>query len=233
MSGKDALLVLIRDIARNPALLPPDIDLYVMPMVNPDGAEAATRLNAAGADLNRDHMVLAQPETRALHQLARRIRPHLAADGHEFGMDTTYLSARGLNAWPQITMDAASHPLLPLYLREEGVRTVNQLSPALLRSGHTYRRYLVGGPPAEEEMRPSTPEAGDARNAMGSLGALSFIIEAGVFRKAPDPQADLGTLIWCCYGTCGAPMPGASVLVHWPSAHAGYRNPQSDDGSGG
>ena len=43
VSGKDALLYMVRDIARDPALLPPDVDLWILPMMNPDGAEAGTR----------------------------------------------------------------------------------------------------------------------------------------------------------------------------------------------
>jgi hypothetical protein len=48
LSGKDALLYLVRDIARDPSLLPPDVDLWILPMMNPDGAEAGTRRNASG-----------------------------------------------------------------------------------------------------------------------------------------------------------------------------------------
>jgi len=54
----------------------------------PDGAEAGTRKNSAGADLNRDHVTLFQPETEALHRVARRVKPHLAVDAHEFGRDS-------------------------------------------------------------------------------------------------------------------------------------------------
>ena len=43
ISGKDALLFLVRDIAAKPTLLPPDVDLWILPMMNPDGAEAGTR----------------------------------------------------------------------------------------------------------------------------------------------------------------------------------------------
>jgi len=114
VSGKDALLYLLRDVARDPGLLPPDVDLWVLPMVNPDGAEAGTRRNADGADLNRDHMVLEQPETRAIHSVARRVRPHLAVDCHEFTRDSEERRKRGVLAWPDITMDGVGNPLFDL-----------------------------------------------------------------------------------------------------------------------
>ncbi|HLP31246.1 MAG TPA: M14 family zinc carboxypeptidase, partial [Geothrix sp.] len=174
VAGKDALLTLIRDIAERPTLLPEDVDLYLMPMLNPDGAEAHRRFNGAGEDLNRDHLLLAQPETRALHRVARRVRPHLAVDSHEFGRDGEGYRARGWEAWPVITMDAANHPLIPEYLKTTGLAAVAAAEPLQRKAGHAYRRYLVGGPPPDEELRPSTPEVDDGRNGLGTLGALSF-----------------------------------------------------------
>ncbi|HJV47996.1 MAG TPA: M14 family zinc carboxypeptidase [Geothrix sp.] len=192
VAGKDAQLTLIRDIAEHPKLLPEDVDLYLMPMVNPDGAEAHQRVNGAGADLNRDHLLLAQPETQALHRVARRIRPHLAVDSHEFGRDGEDYAKRGWEAWPIITMDACNHPLIPDYLKHAALGAVNAAAPLQQKAGHAYQRYTVGGPPPDAEIRLSTSEVDDGRNGMGTLGALSFIIESGVRHHAADSQADLG-----------------------------------------
>jgi hypothetical protein len=192
VAGKDAQLTLIRDIAEHPERLPLDVDLYLMPMLNPDGAEAHRRLNGAGADLNRDHLLLAQPETQALHRVARRIRPHVAVDGHEFGRDRKDYRNRGWAPWPIITMDAANHPLIPDYLKAAALEAVMTAAPLEQEAGHAYARYSVGGTPPDEETRPSTVEVDDGRNGLGTLGALSFIIEAGVHHEAKDPDADLG-----------------------------------------
>jgi Zinc carboxypeptidase len=192
VAGKDAQLTLIRDLAEHPEELPEDVDLYLMPMVNPDGAEAHRRFNGVGADLNRDHLLLAQPETQALYRVARRIRPHLAVDSHEFGRGGEDYLKKGWEAWPIITMDAANHPLIPDYLKAMGLEAVASAAPLQQKAGHAYARYMVGGPPPDEEIRPSTPEVDDGRNGMGSLGALSFIIESGVRHHALDPEADLG-----------------------------------------
>lgn len=192
VAGKDAQLTLIRDIAERPSLLPEDVDLYLMPMLNPDGAEAHQRFNGVGADLNRDHLLLAQPETQALHRVARRIRPHVAVDSHEFGRDGEGYTKKGWEAWPLITMDACNHPLIPAYLKDAALEAVRTAAPLQEKAGHAYQRYSVGGPPPDEEIRPSTSEVDDGRNGMGTLGALSFIIEAGVRHHATEPQADLG-----------------------------------------
>jgi hypothetical protein len=208
VSGKDALLVLIRDIAEHPERLPKDVDLYLMPMVNPDGAEAYRRPNGAGTDLNRDHLLLLQPETRALHQVARRILPHLAVDSHEFTRDGKDYRARGWSCWEAITMDGLNHPLFPGELKEAALARVESARPVLAKAGIPYTRYTVGGLPPDQEIRPSTTEVTDGRNSLGALGALSFIIEAGVRRAQPDPQADLGSrvdaylrLYWHLLGT--------------------------------
>lgn len=192
VSGKDALLFLLRDLSREPARLPRGVDLWVMPMVNPDGAEANQRRNGAGIDLNRDHVVLSQPETQALHRVARRVRPHVAVDGHEYTRDGEEWRRRGLLRWPIIMMDGANHPLFDPALVAAGLRWVDEGEAALAAAGHAYERYSVGGPPPDQEQRHSTVDTDDGRNGLAAHGALSFIIEAGVKRAAPDPQADLG-----------------------------------------
>jgi len=66
------------------------VTLYLAPMVNPDGAEANTRANGVGADLNRDWGVFHQPETRAVARAARLIRPSLVIDAHNWDGDDEY-----------------------------------------------------------------------------------------------------------------------------------------------
>jgi len=195
VSGKDALLYLVRDIARDPALLPPDVDLWVLPMMNPDGAEAGTRRNADGADLNRDHMVLEQPETRALHRVARRVRPHLAVDCHEFTRDSEERRKRGFVAWPDITMDGVNNPLFDPAVVAAAQRWVDESRAPLASAGHTFLRYTVGGLPPDEEQRHSAPDMDSGLTAVGAYGGLSFIVEAAVRRAAPDPSADLASRV--------------------------------------
>jgi murein endopeptidase len=58
-------------------------ELWIVPDLNPDGRAAATRANAAGADLNRDFGRFSQPETRIARALIRRLRPWLSVWFHQ------------------------------------------------------------------------------------------------------------------------------------------------------
>ena len=192
VSGKDALLYLIRDAARRPEAFPDDVELRVLPMVNPDGAEAGTRRNAAKADLNRDHLTLEEPETQALHRVFRSFRPHLAVDGHEFTRDPEDWRVRGLVKWSDVTMDGLCNPLFAPELVATALRHVGEAAAAEAKAGHRFLRYWVGGVPPLEEQRHSAPDLDGGLNAAGAYGALSFIVEAAVTRAGGTPHADLG-----------------------------------------
>jgi hypothetical protein len=194
ISGKDALLFLVRDIARTPSLLPPDVDLWIFPMMNPDGAEAGTRRNAAGADLNRDHIALEQPETQALYRVVRRVRPHVAVDGHEFGRDPRSWRAKGWRKWPDITMDGLNNPLFDRGVVEAARRWVDESAGVEAQAGHPFLRYWVGEAPPDGEQRHSAPDVDSAVNAVGMYGGLSFIIEAAAYEGAAPP-GDLGNRV--------------------------------------
>jgi hypothetical protein len=55
----------------------------LLPMVNPDGAEAYTRENANGVDLNRDAQNLTQPESVVLRQVFETFQPHYCYNLHD------------------------------------------------------------------------------------------------------------------------------------------------------
>ncbi len=66
------------------------VSLYLIPMVNPDGADANIRANAVGADLNRDWGVFHQPETRAAAKAAALIHPNVVVDAHNWDGSDEY-----------------------------------------------------------------------------------------------------------------------------------------------
>jgi len=59
-----------------------NFSFLIIPILNPDGAEAYTRVNANEVDLNRDAKDQAQPETRALFKAFHEFQPHYCFNLH-------------------------------------------------------------------------------------------------------------------------------------------------------
>ena len=93
-ASTESVLRLIRSVASggDPALRSElaHVTLYIIPMVNPDGAGAGTRVNHNHADLNRDWGLFKQPETRAVAKAAALIHPALVVDAHNWDGNDEY-----------------------------------------------------------------------------------------------------------------------------------------------
>ncbi|MBC3764847.1 M14 family zinc carboxypeptidase [Neptunicella marina] len=59
------------------------ISLFIMPMVNPDGANASRRYNAQDIDINRDAARLQTPEGQLLMKTAQQIQPDFGFNLHD------------------------------------------------------------------------------------------------------------------------------------------------------
>ena len=57
--------------------------ICILPMLNPDGAEAYTRVNANNIDLNRDAQNLREPESRVLKQVFDNFKPDFCLNLHD------------------------------------------------------------------------------------------------------------------------------------------------------
>ena len=85
-SGKEAAITFARDIATGGFEdFLQNVDLYLIPQINPDGSEMRQRQNADGMDLNRAHLTLATPEVVALHAVFNEHMPEVTLDIHEYG----------------------------------------------------------------------------------------------------------------------------------------------------
>jgi len=57
--------------------------LFIIPMVNPDGAAIFTRRNAQQIDINRDYLKLASPEAKLLKECRAKLTPHFGFNLHD------------------------------------------------------------------------------------------------------------------------------------------------------
>lgn len=73
---KESENLLIKEILKN-------CTLYIIPILNPDGARAYTRVNANHIDLNRDMQNLSQPESRLLKEVYDRVKPDFCLNLHD------------------------------------------------------------------------------------------------------------------------------------------------------
>ncbi|MEO6236477.1 MAG: M14 family zinc carboxypeptidase [Vicinamibacterales bacterium] len=65
------------------------LTLYVVPMLNPDGAERFQRRNAQGIDINRDALGQQTPEGQLLKSLRDRFNPEVGFNLHNQGWNTS------------------------------------------------------------------------------------------------------------------------------------------------
>jgi len=177
-SGKEAAIALARDLATgafNEVL--GLVDLYLIPQVNPDGSEMRQRRNAAGQDLNRDHLTLSSPEVAAVHSVFNDVMPHVTLDVHEYGIDgSAWVEAGWYKDFGQ-QIGALSNANMSMELRTYAWnRVIPEMAEALEPRDVQLRRYLVTDGPTER-FRYSTTALNDGRNSMGIYNTLSFLIE--------------------------------------------------------
>ncbi|MEA1896048.1 MAG: M14 family metallocarboxypeptidase [Bacteroidota bacterium] len=189
-SGKEAALIVARDLVKKQSNILKNIDLILIPMVNPDGAELLQRRNANNMDLNRNHVLLSEPEVQALHKVYKKWMPDVTLDIHEYnsisrrwvetGMvkdaDEMLGGATNLNIDPEL-IAFSRNVLMP------------QIGTLIKERGFSYSRYIVGGPPSEHtRVRHSTTNINDGRHSFGIYNNLSFIIEG---KRFPDPSQNI------------------------------------------
>jgi hypothetical protein len=81
--------------------------VLIVPTLNGDGRAANTRGSSTGQDLNRDHSLLREPETKAFSAMLRDYTPDVAVDGHNGDdEDLPVLGPRHLNVYEGLYSEA-------------------------------------------------------------------------------------------------------------------------------
>ena len=118
--------------------------LYILPMLNPDGAERNQRRNAFDIDINRDARDLVSPEARILKRLRDEIVPHFGFNLHDQSTrrtvgTTNNLAAVALMA-PPFDMENNDNTVR-IRAKKVAVAILNSLSPYIY--GHV-SKYDAG-----------------------------------------------------------------------------------------
>ncbi|WCM42297.1 DUF2817 domain-containing protein [Flavobacterium sp. CBA20B-1] len=107
-----------------------------IPVLNPDGAEAFTRVNANAVDLNRDSVNLSQPESQLLRAVFNETQPNLALNMHD---QRTIFSAGN-------TSNAATLSFLaPAYNEERSINNTRKFAMQLIAAMHQSLKKSVPG----------------------------------------------------------------------------------------
>ncbi len=189
-SGKEAALFVARDLVREKSPILKNIDLILIPMVNPDGGEVLKRRNANNMDLNRNHVVISEPEVQALHRLYKKWNPEVTLDIHEYNSISRRWVEKGMIKDADEMLGGATNvnvdPELIAFSRNV---LMPQIGTLIKERGFTYSRYIVGGPPSEQtRVRHSTTNINDGRQSFGIYNNLSFIFEG---KRFPDPKQNI------------------------------------------
>ncbi len=179
-AGGEAMLALASALAKGELVsVLSSVTVVIVPRANVDGAANDRRVLASGADPNRDHLLLSQPEVRALHEAMRALPPDVVFDHHEFSVAWRWVEKfKGLQAADVMILEATNpsipkaltaiarglyRPALETAIRERGLSSFDYVTTD---AGLADKRVSLGG---------TSP--GIARNTFGLRGAVSYLIE--------------------------------------------------------
>ncbi|HEX4975102.1 MAG TPA: M14 family zinc carboxypeptidase, partial [Pseudomonadales bacterium] len=185
-AGAESLMVLARQILHEDlGYLLEDIEFYLLPLANPDGLEADTSKNANKVNLNRDYVVLSQPESVAIDQALFRIQPHVVLDAHESAaLKRNSLAKEGYMTEFEAQFDFANNPAIPQRTQRFCERQL--LRPLLARiseQGLVSQRYIREIRSIRQPLTHGGMTADIFRNKAGLCGALSFLLETRMETK--------------------------------------------------
>jgi hypothetical protein len=180
-AGTEALVVVAQQLAAGRFDRALDqVDVFLLPRVNPDGAALGQRGAADGSDINRDHLLLATPEAQAEAQLERDIAPIVVLDLHEYAVDSAlYIAKFGavqrFDALLQYATTGNVHPFVTK-AAQEWFRA--PLVAGLNAAGFASDWYhTVSADPADRKVSMGGVGPQIGRNANGLKNAVSLIVE--------------------------------------------------------
>jgi len=177
-SGKEGSLLLACELLKpENKYLFEKIDLALVPQMNPDGSEKNQRRNANNMDLNRNHLVLTEPETIGLHKLFNKYLFEVTMDVHEYYPYSETWQNYGYRANNDEEIGITTNINVSQEIRDLSKDYLSFINHYLNDRSFSYFEYLPGGPPEINYIRRSTFDINDGRQSMGIQNTFSFIQE--------------------------------------------------------
>jgi hypothetical protein len=178
-SGKEGVLLLAAKLI-TPGLsgLLKRNDIILIPQMNPDGSERNVRMNADEMDLNRNHLILTEPETIALHKLFDKYLFEATMDVHEYYPYTDDWKKFGYMKNFDVQVGAETNPNVSGRIWSLSNQDYLPFIEAYFKERkYSFHNYILGGPPDINLIRHSTFDINDGRQSFGILNSFSFIQE--------------------------------------------------------
>jgi hypothetical protein len=180
-AGGEAMLVLAKELATGS--LRPLLDrltVVIVPHANPDGAFYFRRSPYSTVDINRDHVKVDLPETRALHRVVDEYEPHMFIDAHEFSVANRWIEKFGTLQSYDLMMQYATNPNVhPTLTALADQKFLSAVRSDVERAGYTHFWYYTTSynlKNLQVSMGGTTPDIG--RNFAGLQNAVSFLVES-------------------------------------------------------
>jgi len=179
-AGSEAALALAAELSASPrAEILERVNVLIVPRANPDGAFHFVRGLRNGADVNRDHLLEATPEGRALGRVFVEYQADVVLDCHEFGVKTRWFEKfGGLQRHDALIQYATVSNLSPQLTEMAETMFRQPLIKALSGAGLTQSWYYASSYDMNDKvvsMGGVVPDTG--RNIAGLRNAVSFLIE--------------------------------------------------------
>jgi hypothetical protein len=178
-SGKEGALMLALELMKpENSHLFEKIDLALIPQLNPDGSEINKRRNANNIDLNRNHLIITEPEVMALHRFYDKYLFEVNMDVHEYYPYGEAWKNYGYRKNIDVTLGVATNNNISEQIRDySNQKIVPFLLQQLMEKGFSSFIYCPGGPPGLDYIRHSTFDINDGRQSFGIQGSICFIQE--------------------------------------------------------
>ncbi len=177
-SSKEAAMIVTRRLLNEDSDLLDKLDLILVPQVNPDGSDEGTRRNTNDMDLNRNHVVLSEPESNAVHQLFLDWMPEVTLDVHEYNaILKTWTEAGYIKDADEMLGGVTNLNIDPEIFSFTRETFIPDTGKGIEEDGFRFHRYVVGDPFEDKVVRYSTTAINDGRQSFGIYNTLSFIIE--------------------------------------------------------